>query len=58
MIEDIYGKHGKTTVVCDNCNDGFECENFNEAIEHMKEDGWQKTFKHGHYEHYCPDCKE
>jgi ribosomal protein L37AE/L43A len=58
MIEDIYGRRGRKMITCDNCEDGFEAESFEDAIYQMKENGWQKVFKEGHYNHYCPDCKE
>lgn len=58
MIENIGRKYGKKAVICDNCGDGFESEDWESARSEMKERGW-KTKKEGNsFKHYCDDCKE
>lgn len=57
MIQNIYGRKGKQ-VICDNCGDGFEADDFDDALDQMCEDGWIKKRIDGTYNHFCPDCKE
>lgn len=54
MIETIYGR--RKEVTCDNCGDGFECEDFEDAMRIMNADGWKKSNKTGEWRHYCPEC--
>lgn len=54
MIEKIY--KSKYMVVCDNCGDGKECENWTEVLEFMREEGWKKRLVDGEWKHYCPEC--
>ena len=56
MIEPIYS--GRKSVTCDNCGDGFEADNWQDAIHAMKENGWKSIVISGHWRHFCPDCKE
>ena len=55
MIEKIY--KDKRMLTCDNCGDGTECENWADALEYIKDNGWQKKRVDGEWVHYCPDCK-
>jgi Fe2+ or Zn2+ uptake regulation protein len=56
-IENLYGKHGKA-ITCDNCGEGFETKSWDEALEEMRAQGWQKRKVDGEYKHYCPECQQ
>lgn len=56
MVESIYGRYGAKMVTCDGCGDGFESEDWNQARNRLKEDGWKTTIEDGTTLHYCPDC--
>lgn len=58
MIDNIYGEHGAKAVTCDNCGDGFEADSWEESQRQLKLQGWKTSNKSGHFEHFCPDCKD
>ena len=45
-------------VVCDNCGEGTEVNTWDDALELMRDDGWQKKKNGNSWNHYCPECKE
>jgi len=55
MILDTYGMF---VVVCDCCREPVEdsFESFSEALEWVKNNGWESTFKKSGWENICPDC--
>lgn len=55
MIIQEYGKH---KLVCENCEDTLEFDNFEDAVEHKKRHGWKSFLYEGVWEDYCPDCLE
>jgi len=57
-VTDLYGKYGAKQITCDNCGDGFEAEDWEEAQCVMKEAGWKSRVIEGKRQHYCPDCQE
>lgn len=57
-IDNLYHKYGAKQVVCDNCGDGFEAEDWDDAQKRMRADGWGRKNVDGHFQHFCPDCKE
>jgi hypothetical protein len=56
MIEKIY--RIKCMVICDYCGTGQECDNWADAIEFMREEGWKKILVDGEWKHFCPECVE
>jgi len=57
-ITNMYGKYGAKLVECDNCGDGFETEDWADAQEAMKAEGWIQPVINGKRHHFCPNCKE
>jgi Fe2+ or Zn2+ uptake regulation protein len=55
VIENTYGKAKQ--IICDNCGDGFETEDWAEAQRIMKEEGWKTRKVNGEYVQYCPECE-
>lgn len=45
-------------VVCDNCGEGEEVATWDDVLELMRDDGWQKKKNDNTWNHYCPECKE
>lgn len=45
-------------VVCDNCGEGVEVSAWDKALEHMRNEGWQKKKNGNTWNHYCHECKE
>lgn len=46
-------------VACDRCSAGetrIDAEDFMEAVDQIKKDGWTIQFKDSEYEHICPEC--
>jgi len=56
MIENIYG--GKKLVTCDNCDEAFEAEDFEDARAIMKEEGWRSVKIGDVWQNYCLNCRE
>ena len=56
MIEKVYGK--KFEVTCDNCGEGEEWDSWEDAMNYLKNEGWQYVNKNGSWFHYCPECQE
>jgi len=56
MIETIYGS--RKQVICDNCGDGFEADDFEDARAIMWQAGWQTVRLGDMWMNYCPQCKE
>ena len=56
MIENIYGKF---KAVCDNCGEEYEkdFDNFPDAVDGAKTDGWEYACVDGEPCNYCPVCK-
>ncbi|KXG78258.1 hypothetical protein [Thermotalea metallivorans] len=55
MIEKIYGK--RYLLICDNCGEGAEKANWQEVLEFLREEEWQKIRVDQEWHHYCKDCK-
>ncbi len=57
MINKIKLKN-KYIAVCDICdNETGVFDTFQDAIEHMKNEGWKAHKTNDGWEHICPECK-
>ena len=48
-------------VSCDSCSAGNErvdAEDFMEAVDYIKKQGWTIKYEEGEYVHICPDCSD
>ena len=50
----------KYFLACDNCGKEYEVpfDDFHEAVEAKKEDGWKSKKINGEWEDWCPDCQQ
>lgn len=58
MIERKF--NGLYTLTCDICGEkALETfEEFNEAVQYKKDNGWKSQKYKGEWEDVCPDCQE
>lgn len=54
MIEHSSNKIELTCDICGHCVSGFD--NFKEAVDYKKENGWKSTRFRGDWEDMCPEC--
>ena len=46
-------------LICDICGDtATGLDDFDEAVEYAKENGWKTEKYNGAWENYCPECQE
>lgn len=51
-------QHGKIVIECDSCDEVFssDSDDFNEAWNEAKRDGWRTRKIAGEWLHGCPKC--
>ncbi|WP_288959833.1 hypothetical protein [uncultured Sulfitobacter sp.] len=55
-----YNEHEKYFVaICDECDEvvPLEAETFDEAVDEVEIDGWQRTHNGDKWCNFCPDCQ-
>jgi len=57
MIEKIDGRY---RLFCDICGEAVEkgFNDFNDAVDYKKENGWKSQKYKGEWEDVCPECQE
>lgn len=55
MIEHSSNKIELTCDICGHCVSGFD--DFQEAVDYKKENGWKSTRYRGEWEDICPMCQ-
>ena len=56
MIEKISGRY---YLVCDCCGeDEMEFDDFSDAVDYKKANGWRAVCEGGVWQDYCVECKE
>jgi len=46
------------TLTCDICGEEIDFDDFYEAVDYKKENGWiSRKDKYGYWEDICPDCQ-
>jgi len=53
-------QRGRYHLVCDICGEEAEegFDDFYEAVEYKKTEGWKSQKRNGQWEDVCPDCQE
>lgn len=51
---------GRYHLICDICGEEAEegFDDFYEAVEYKKTEGWKSQKRNGQWEDVCPDCQE
>lgn len=52
----IIQEYGKYKLICDMCDDYLDFDTFEDAVKHMKKEGWGSFNHDGIWENYCPEC--
>lgn len=57
MIESISGSY---ILICDICGEGAckDFDDFYEAVDYKKKEGWKGKKINGEWQDVCPDCQE
>lgn len=52
--------HGKYNLICDICGEMAEEEfdDFMEAVDYKKQNGWKSQKVSGNWQDVCPECRE
>lgn len=48
-------KDGKS-VVCDTCGEGFEADNFQDALQQIRAGGWETYKEDNEWKQICDNC--
>ncbi len=59
MIEKILGRY--FSLSCDVCNEvemNERFDNFDEAVQYKKDNGWKSQKIKGEWEDVCPECQD
>lgn len=50
--------YGEYYLVCDTCEAAQVFDEWDEAVDYAKENGWRIRKRNGEWEHTCPDCQD
>lgn len=48
--------YGEYSLICDICQGVETFDEWDEAVDYAKENGWRIRKRNGGLEHTCPDC--